>query len=139
MRLGQGYPLAPRGRFAAAELSVLSPMVRVSQAERSVAAMAPNRYAGACKTCGDTVSAEGGELRRETDSWAVYHTSCLPAPACVGPVCEQVGEINRCECDLLHTGSQPEEPRFPTGISSIANHRGPDRRIVKMRPIGSRG
>ena len=43
--------------------------------------MAPNRYAGACKTCGDTVPAEGGELRRETGSWAVYHASCLPAPA----------------------------------------------------------
>jgi DNA polymerase-3 subunit epsilon len=42
--------------------------------------MAPNRYAGACKTCGDTVPAEGGELRRESGSWAVYHSGCLPAP-----------------------------------------------------------
>jgi DNA polymerase-3 subunit epsilon len=43
--------------------------------------MAPNRYAGACKTCGDTVPAESGELRRESGAWAVYHSGCLPAPA----------------------------------------------------------
>jgi DNA polymerase-3 subunit epsilon len=43
--------------------------------------MAPNRYAGACKTCGDTVPAEAGELRRESGAWAVYHAGCLPAPA----------------------------------------------------------
>jgi DNA polymerase-3 subunit epsilon len=43
--------------------------------------MAPNRYAGACKTCGKTVPAEGGELRKDSGAWVVYHAECLPAPA----------------------------------------------------------
>jgi DNA polymerase-3 subunit epsilon len=43
--------------------------------------MAPNRYAGACRTCGETVPAEGGELRRDAGAWIVYHPACLPTPA----------------------------------------------------------
>jgi DNA polymerase-3 subunit epsilon len=48
--------------------------------------MAPNRYAGACKSCGKTVAAEAGELRKEIGSaagggWVVYHSACLPKPA----------------------------------------------------------
>ena len=43
--------------------------------------MAPNRYAGTCKTCGGTVPEEGGELRRDLGGWIVYHAGCLPAPA----------------------------------------------------------
>jgi len=68
--------------------------------------MAPNRYAGACKTCGDTVSAEGGELRRETDSWAVYHTSCLPAPAAGW----HSGLLGSYDCET--TGTDPFSARL---------------------------
>lgn len=46
-----------------------------------MAGMAPNRYAGVCKTCGGTVPEEGGELRRDLSGWIVYHTDCMPAPA----------------------------------------------------------
>jgi DNA polymerase III subunit epsilon len=42
--------------------------------------MAPNRYAGACKTCGNTVPEQAGELRRDAGAWVVYHTGCLPEP-----------------------------------------------------------
>lgn len=42
--------------------------------------MAPNRYAGACKTCGQTVPEQGGELRKDAAAWVVYHVACLPAP-----------------------------------------------------------
>ncbi len=43
--------------------------------------MAPNRYAGACKTCGQVVPEQGGELRKDSGAWVVYHVGCLPAPA----------------------------------------------------------
>ena len=43
--------------------------------------MAPNRYAGACKTCGQTVPEQRGELRMDSEAWVVYHVECLPAPA----------------------------------------------------------
>lgn len=43
--------------------------------------MAPNRYAGVCKTCGGAVPEEGGELRRDLSGWIVYHAGCVPAPA----------------------------------------------------------
>ena len=42
--------------------------------------MASNRFPGACRTCGETVPAEVGELRREQGAWVVYHPGCLPAP-----------------------------------------------------------
>lgn len=45
-----------------------------------MATVAANRYAGACKTCGRTVPAEAGELRRLAEAWVVYHVECLPAP-----------------------------------------------------------
>jgi DNA polymerase-3 subunit epsilon len=43
--------------------------------------MAPNRYAGACKTCGKSVPEQGGELRKDAGAWVVYHVGCLPSPA----------------------------------------------------------
>lgn len=43
--------------------------------------MAPNRYAGACRTCGQTVPEQGGELRKDAGAWVVYHLACLPAAA----------------------------------------------------------
>lgn len=43
--------------------------------------MASNRFPGACKTCGESVPAEAGQLRREQGAWVVYHPGCLPAPA----------------------------------------------------------
>lgn len=43
--------------------------------------MAPNRYAGACKTCGQTVPEQSGELRKDAGAWVVYHVGCLPAAA----------------------------------------------------------
>jgi len=91
---------------AAAELSVLSPIVRVSQAERSVAAMAPNRYAGACKTCGEAVPEQGGELRKEADAWVVYHVGCLPAPAPGW----HTGLIGSYDCET--TGTDPFTSRL---------------------------
>jgi len=91
---------------AAAGLSVLSPMVRFSQAERSVAAMAPNRYAGACKTCGEMVPEQGGELRKESDAWVVYHLACLPAPAPGW----HTGLIGSYDCET--TGTDPFSARL---------------------------
>ncbi|HEY3873078.1 MAG TPA: exonuclease domain-containing protein [Actinocrinis sp.] len=52
-----------------------------SQLEGSVTTVTANRYAGACKTCGRTVPAEAGELRKQAEAWVVYHVECLPAPS----------------------------------------------------------
>ncbi|MBS2962816.1 hypothetical protein KGA66_07170 [Actinocrinis puniceicyclus] len=68
--------------------------------------MAPNRYAGACKTCGETVPEQGGELRKDAGAWVVYHTACLPAPAAVW----HTGLLGSYDCET--TGTDPFTARL---------------------------
>jgi DNA polymerase III subunit epsilon len=81
-------------------------MVMASQAERSVAAMAPNRYAGVCRTCGETVPEQGGELRKDSGAWVVYHPGCLPPP----PPGWHTGLIGSYDCET--TGTDPFSARL---------------------------
>ncbi len=68
--------------------------------------MAPNRYAGACKTCGETVAEQAGQLRRELSSWAVYHEGCLPEPAAGW----HTGLLGSYDCET--TGTDPFSARL---------------------------
>ncbi|MBR7837893.1 hypothetical protein KDL01_31760 [Actinospica durhamensis] len=68
--------------------------------------MATNRFPGTCKTCGQQVSAEAGELRKEQGSWAVYHAECLPA---AGPGWH-TGLLGSYDCET--TGRDPLEARL---------------------------
>lgn len=68
--------------------------------------MASNRFPGACKTCGETVPAEAGELRREQGAWVVYHPGCLPAPLPGW----QTGVIGSYDCET--TGRDPFTARL---------------------------
>jgi DNA polymerase-3 subunit epsilon len=68
--------------------------------------MAPNRYAGACKTCGETVPEQGGELRKDQGAWVVYHVGCLPAPAPGW----HTGLIGSYDCET--TGTDPFSARL---------------------------
>lgn len=71
--------------------------------------MAPNRYAGACKTCGKTVPAEAGELHRQLGAaggWVVFHAECVPAPAGGW----HTGLLGSYDCET--TGTDPFEARL---------------------------
>jgi DNA polymerase-3 subunit epsilon len=68
--------------------------------------MATNRFPGACKTCGEQVPAEAGELRKEEGSWVVYHAECLPA---AGPGWH-TGLLGSYDCET--TGRDPLEARL---------------------------
>jgi DNA polymerase-3 subunit epsilon len=68
--------------------------------------MASNRFPGACKTCGESVPAEAGQLRREQDAWVVYHPGCLPAP----PPGWHTGVIGSYDCET--TGRDPFTARL---------------------------
>lgn len=68
--------------------------------------MASNRFPGACKTCGETVPAEVGELRREQGAWVVYHPDCLPAPVPGW----QTGVVGSYDCET--TGRDPFTARL---------------------------
>src|SRR5579875_3388114 len=68
--------------------------------------MAQNRYAGACKTCGRTVPAEAGELRKDGGAWIVYHVECLPAP----PPGWHTGLLGSYDCET--TGTDPFSARL---------------------------
>jgi DNA polymerase III subunit epsilon len=84
-------------------------MVMVNQRERSGQTMATNRFAGACKTCGNTVAVEAGELRRHEaggGSWFVYHPRCLPASAPGW----HTGLLGSYDCET--TGTDPFEARL---------------------------
>jgi DNA polymerase-3 subunit epsilon len=67
--------------------------------------MAPNRYAGVCKTCGKTVPEQGGELRKDSGAWVVYHNECLP-PATGW----HTGLIGSYDCET--TGTDPFSARL---------------------------
>lgn len=68
--------------------------------------MATNRFPGTCKTCGQQVPAEAGELRKEQGSWVVYHAECLP-PAGPG---WHTGLLGSYDCET--TGRDPLEARL---------------------------
>ena len=68
--------------------------------------MATNRFPGTCKTCGQQVPAEAGELRKEQGSWVVYHAACLP-PAGPG---WHTGLLGSYDCET--TGRDPLEARL---------------------------
>lgn len=67
--------------------------------------MAPNRYAGVCKTCGKTVPEQAGELRKDGSAWVVYHGECLPAATGW-----HTGLIGSYDCET--TGTDPFEARL---------------------------
>ena len=68
--------------------------------------MATNRFPGPCKTCGQSVPAEAGELRKEQGAWTVYHPACLP-PAGPG---WHTGVIGSYDCET--TGRDPLTARL---------------------------
>ncbi|HEX4791612.1 MAG TPA: exonuclease domain-containing protein [Actinospica sp.] len=68
--------------------------------------MASNRFPGPCKTCGQSVPAEAGELRKEQGAWVVYHPGCVP-PA--GPGWHS-GVIGSYDCET--TGRDPLTARL---------------------------
>ena len=68
--------------------------------------MGTNRYSGTCKTCGQTVPAEAGELRKESGQFVVYHPQCLPAPAPGW----HTGLIGSYDCET--TGTDPFNARL---------------------------
>jgi DNA polymerase-3 subunit epsilon len=68
--------------------------------------MASNRFPGACKTCGQSVPAEAGELRKEQGGWVVYHPGCVPA---AGPGWHS-GVIGSYDCET--TGRDPLTARL---------------------------
>jgi DNA polymerase-3 subunit epsilon len=68
--------------------------------------MASNRFPGACKTCGQSVPAEAGELRKEQGAWAVYHPGCLPPP----PPGWHTGLLGSYDCET--TGRDPLTARL---------------------------
>lgn len=83
-----------------------SPIVIGSQLEGSVRRMATNRFPGTCKTCGNTVPAEAGELRKEQGAWVVYHNECVPA---AGPGWH-TGVLGSYDCET--TGRDPLTARL---------------------------
>lgn len=68
--------------------------------------MATNRFPGTCKTCGQSVPAEAGELRKEQGAWVVYHAQCLPAAAPGW----HTGVIGSYDCET--TGRDPLQARL---------------------------
>ena len=68
--------------------------------------MASNRFAGSCKTCDQNVPAQAGELRKEQNSWVVYHGRCLPA---AGPGWH-TGVLGSYDCET--TGRDPLTARL---------------------------
>jgi DNA polymerase-3 subunit epsilon len=68
--------------------------------------MASNRFPGPCKTCGQSVPAEAGELRKEEGAWVVYHPECVPA---AGPGWHS-GVIGSYDCET--TGRDPLTARL---------------------------
>jgi DNA polymerase III subunit epsilon len=68
--------------------------------------MATNRYAGTCKTCGKTVPAQSGELRKDASAWVVFHSACIPT---AGPGW-QSGLIGSYDCET--TGTDPFHARL---------------------------
>jgi DNA polymerase III subunit epsilon len=87
-------------------LSVRSLIVNVNRAERPVPTMATNRYAGTCKTCGKSVPAESGELRKDAGAWVVFHSTCIPA---AGPGWHS-GLLGSYDCET--TGTDPFNARL---------------------------
>ena len=68
--------------------------------------MGTNRYSGTCKSCGKTVAAEAGELRKDAGQFVVYHPQCLPAPAPGW----HTGLIGSYDCET--TGTDPFSARL---------------------------
>jgi DNA polymerase III subunit epsilon len=68
--------------------------------------MATNRYAGVCKTCGKTVPAQAGQLRKDADAWSVFHEACLPGPVAGW----QRGLLGSYDCET--TGTDPFHARL---------------------------